>query len=79
MLYFSSPISVIPLRQNMRIIKRYQYTEFFTRKAASTDTMYNVYCFKMKLQKSSMTSASPSSRHGAFSVCGWRNDFLYRG
>ena len=51
MVYFHSPISVIPLRQNLRIIKCYQYTEIFTRKGASPDTMYKVFCFNNKVTK----------------------------
>ena len=49
--YFISPKSGIPVCQNLRIINGYHYPEFFVRKGASTETMYNVFYFKNKVIK----------------------------
>jgi hypothetical protein len=46
MLYFNSPKTENTVRQSLRIIKRYQYTEFFVRKGAVTEIKYNVFYFK---------------------------------
>ena len=48
-LYFNSPKSGIPVRQNLRIIKRSGHPEFFVRKRAGTKTTYNVFILKIKL------------------------------